>query len=432
MKRLNASRVGFIAAVLLACTGCNADSSVTTAHSYLKPGDWLSECAGRWILDVPSPIDFGAAATYDEETTVFKEYGSPTLRTYGYDAGRFTISGVYFVESYPLSDDAYGDRFITAFMRGFDSSRRRLTSTPELHGFFGKLDPKYNSKSFAWHGFEHFYAGYVIDLDQRARLFENRIRRDPGALVDLPIEERARRAKGQVHRVVEHLIPRYTPRTPGDIPQSPGICTPYGFFADPPDGTERDYVFDMACRDPRYSNLILRIDIRTRNRYTWSLDDDVDDIRQAETPWDIETRFARQDREDCRAQQGTASRDLLGCTFAGMTNISKQHEVRYLTLANGQEARLLVLEYKPAINEGLAYEVLVEALGTRDSATEPRIVVSGRGYAAITPAEPLHGKHPPPLEEAVELVRTLALSLRLRPGAVDPARPVIDSMEGLR
>ena len=104
MKRLNASRVGFIGAVLLACTGCNADSPVTTAHSYLKPGDWLSECAGRWILDVPSPIDFGAAAAYDEERFLFRSYASRSMRASGYGSGKFSISGVHFLESNPFSN----------------------------------------------------------------------------------------------------------------------------------------------------------------------------------------------------------------------------------------------------------------------------------------------------------------------------------------
>ena len=228
------------------------------------------------------------------------------------------------------------------------------------------------------------------------------------------------------------LRDRYRTRLPGTIPTAPGICTPYGFFADPPDATERDYVFDMRFRDPKHNNLILGISIKTRNELTAGPTIAAKDIRDEITPWDLERQYARKEREQCRGQQGTASRDILGCTFAGVTTIRKHRKVEYLKLANGQEARLLVMEYAAALNDYVAYDVLIETAGVENSATEPRIVISARGIDARTEIPALRGKNPPPIDVAVKYARELAMSLRPRAGAVDPARPVKDSLAEFR
>lgn len=380
--------------VLLACASCNAEDVPAQDDSYQKPVDWRSECVGRLQMDLPEPINFGTTGDLKDghQSVLNYRLNAPGLKHIG--RGMFSLAGT-------------------------------------------KLGEHPSAKVLTGQGIDVFDIGFFSKTDGKTRLFTLPDRNKENSwlplLTQLNSENLRTQQLNHINAVVKNLLPRYQVRKPGEIPTTPGICTPYGFFADPPEKTERDYVFNMRFQDPRHSNLILGIEIKTRNPLNMEGWETVPStIREAKTPWDLEREQARSSKENCRAQQGTASRDLFGCTFAGMTTIRKHREVVYLKIGNGQEARLLVMEYNPRLNEGVAYDVMIETAGVEDSPTQPRIVISARGIDGDTEVDALRGKSPPPLDEAVEIARKLALSLRLRPGAVDTTRPVADSLAGVR
>lgn len=425
-------RHAYLAALTLTLamnSACDArdNKSAGQTSNYQTPVGWVSECVGRFVADMPQPINFGTGAAYDEEPPWFESYASRELRTGGRDSGRFELADVALSETARLTEDGATERLIRAFRRGLEVDRRQAEKA--MQAAYVEVPLTVSKTGFGSTEVTGFHLAFVEPADGRARVFK----REKGSGMASEFDEQAAQKNiAQARLFAKDFLPRYTPRTPGTLPTTPGICTPYGFFADPSKSTERDYVFDMRFRDPKHSNLILGISIKTRNEQTTGTSIEAKNIRDEVTPWDYERAHARKQKKDCRSQQGTASRDIFGCAFAGMTNIQKHRDVEYIKLANGQEARVLVMEYAAALNEYTAYDVLIETAGVENSATEPRIVISARGIDAETQEPALRGKKPPPIDEAVQLARSLALSLRLRPGAVDPARPVVDSLAAVR
>ena len=276
------------------------------------------------------------------------------------------------------------------------------------------------NNAFIWRHKNQFDFGTLVESDMRARMLYGRLSGE-GALAQ---------AKG----VIDTLWPRYRPRKSGEIPTDAGICTPHGFLADPAGATERDYSLVFSFADARHTNAILRLEVGTHSQamVPYGLTFKSVPIEQWPTPWQEDQQQAAESKAKCQPQQGTASRDLFGCIFAGVRSIKTHREVEYLTLMSGQRARLLVMELYPAINNYYEYEVRLETQGTANSATQPNIRLSMYGLGKETDIATMRGKTPPSLDEAVSTVRTIAASLRLRPGAVAENVPVKDTLEGVR
>lgn len=421
--------------VLIGLGGCFGQKLAQASSSgNAKPEGWATECVGRWLLDVPGPINFGTATTgfnLDDP----KNYIHPELD--GYGGGEMLVAGVNVFETAPTTRDGeYGFKFLK---NGANWHYQRLDSNvrdKERKAWIKKTTQQVKTReqdALAWQMDTAFDLVFYREQDQRARWFRAVVPFAQRTAEDPAMVERTTR-KAQV--VLNDLWPRYRPRKPGETPTDAGICTPYGFFADPKGATEQDYAFDMALRDPRYNNLLLNLRVQTRS----DKDDDRVVHRQAKalkiedevTPWGYEAQSAKEENDKCRPQQGTASRELFGCMFAGTRTIKSHRDVEYLNLANGQKARLLVVEYSAALTEGTEYTVTVETVGTLGSATEPRIEIKATGYGPKTDHKAFQGKSPPPIDKAVAAVRALAQSLRLRPGAIAPNAPVKDSLAGLR
>lgn len=411
-----------VAIAFVGLGGCLGDRTAKASPSGNTPSNgWVTECAGRWLVDVPGPIDFGAVPPQ------FVEAGNTYYRfadTDGLGNGSMSIAGVRWYETAPIASlDDYGYVDVRAnaafrnYMRGGstdeEQARRRSHTTKIVLGW---------STAFLWHKEESFDFGIYVAEDKRARMMHGSLARSGSAT----------KAKA----IVESLWPRYRPRKPGEAPTDAGICTPYGFFADPNGSTEQDYLFSMSFRDSRHNNLLLSLGIETRSDKGYgrriSMQPTALSIEDEITPWEREIKRAKEEKEKCRPQQGTASRDVSGCMFAGTRTIKSHREVEYLTLVNGQKARLLVIEYHAVLAEGTQYSVAVETVGTPDSATEPRILIEATGYGPKTDNKAMQGKNPPTIEEAIAVVKALAQSLRPRPGAITPNAPVKDSLAGLR
>jgi hypothetical protein len=432
--------IALMLSALIMVVGCDSRSGEVIAKTVgdHRPAGWVSECVGRWVVDVPPPIDFGGADDLEENSSKPGVYLSGSLKGGDRGAGSFSIAGVNFYETDQASSRDVFSKYSSGTLSWLALIEKRDERRAKKEAVALSVAPL---NGLGWLGQNAYGGNFFLDADMRARFFRGTTATPPMGLVDgklVPLqaegykEADAKRALAQSKVVVSDFLPRYTPRLPGAIPTAAGICTPYGFFADPPKSTERDYVFDMRFRDPKHSNLILGISIKTRNEQTTGTSIQAKNIRDEVTPWDYEREHARKQKKDCRSQQGTASRDILGCAFSGMTSIRKHRDVEYIKLANGQEARVLVMEYAAALSEYTAYDVLIETAGVESSATEPRIVISARGIDAETQEPALRGRQPPSIDVALQYARDLAMSLRPRPGAVDPARLVVDSLAGVR
>lgn len=401
--------------VLVPLSACVAKSDPPMPASFDPPKDWRNECVGRLQVKVPPPLYFG------EALPEFVPHGNGTYHVAGkkgFGSGTVSVASVKLLEASAIKkfdDFGYVDRraeahfedFIGGSMSQSESDRRAAITAHQSWR---------ESRSFIWRAGKKFDFGIYVPADKRPRMLHGEMSGDG--------------SPAQAKAVIDALWPRYRVRTPGQMPTDPGICTPYGFFADPKGVTERDYALDLPLRDGRHSNLLLQLTIKTRDaQATGEAAQRIDDVP---TPWEREDARSKEERDKCRPQQGTASRDIFGCLFAGTKAIKRHRDVEYLTLADGQRARLLVVEYVPSLHGVAQYEVILQTLGVTDSATQPTIEVNAMGIPKETTIEGMHGKKPPDIDEAVKLVRTIAGSLQLRPGAIDPNAKVKDSLQGVR
>lgn len=417
---------------LLTCatfTGCvKGDAQAQGASlgsAYQRPLSWSSECFGRLVLDVPGRLQFGEAtrAFYEQDGRRVELYasGGSAQSAFG---GDVALATVLLTESGPLVSKTEFDVVVRQANFQYEKGWRinRTIDASEIAETKRRTEKvgRPGNRSFLWRQKSNFDFGILVESDMRVRLFRGELSGDGSS--------------GQAKAVVEALWSRYRPRQPGEMPSIPGICTPYGFLADPPKVTERDYGMAFSIPDPRHSNLVLGLSVTTLSNRTIDPREKLAALKPEDmpTPWQEDQARAREEKAKCRPQQGTASRDLFGCMFAGMTNIKSHREVEYLTLSNGQRARLLVMEYRRITANDPEYEVRLEAPGEPNSATRPSISISATGMSERAEYPGMTGKEPPSVDEAVKTVRTIAASLRLRPGAIAEGAVVKDTLEGVR
>lgn len=439
-------RMRLIAATLALSTvmsGCNAKSEevkIDTA-GYAKPAGWQTECIGRWLVDVPSPIDLGSSFFTTGSYPEFFDYTPSRLRESTRSRGAVTIGPVRFSES-DVQRGSINEPGFESPVPKFLLMVGHLTAI-QFNYSGGSSEEYRRRKQFApqtdrfqnWVGPGKFQISFHAD-DERGRFYwrdQSQLKIDTSPPGEHPVRKQLAVDEPLAREVLKNLVPRYRVRKPGDLPQGPGICTPHGFFADPSGSIERDSRVSVSFVDPRYANLAVHVEIMTRMPHTETALVPTEDIRKAITPWDAAEEIAREHKARCRSQQGTASRGLFGsCAFAGATGIDSHWNVQYLKLANGQEARALAVTYPGSINNHKVYEAIIETAGKKGSITEPRIVITVEGFSGLSDEAAFRGKEPPPLQDAFKLALAVAKSLRQRPQAIDPAKPVVDSWAKFR
>lgn len=409
-----------VLSVVLTLGACAADEEEhRTLAPYAPRTAWVTECLGRYVVDVPDPINLGAArAKHSGIRGQHNVYGSGERNDPA--GGSVNLVQLDFLESVPLRKteqfrDVWGyaeAAYEIDVIRdgGPIEERPRRAKETQRH-------PLPNN-AFIWRHKNTVDFGILLEVDMRARMLQGPLSGE-GSL-------------SQARAVIDHIWPRYRPRKPGEIPKEPGICTPYGFLADPADSTERDHDISLAFRHPSNPNLVIRVDSETRNPQTQGVLFSDLGIKERPTPWDQDRERARKSSEQCRTQQGTASRDLFGCTFAGARDIRRWREVQYFQLPDGQTARLLAYEHYTGLNGDLAYTVALETAGERDAPNAPALRISASGYAATSERPSMAGREPPWIEDAIRDVLRVAASLRPRTGAIRAGAPVRDSLEGIR
>jgi len=410
LRMLGASLVFF---GVSACWGEKAVSPLTVA-TYAKPVNWTSECVGRWTVDVPEPINFGSVVPEFRPSSGM-EY---VLHDFGrLSVGLVTVARNDIYETSVLNVPSNFSEIEMPAQGHFETlpSRKSRELTQ-------KVATRYSSV-YLWRSKSAYDFGIYSPEDKRARMIHGELSGTGSA--------------AQAKAVIETLWPRYRVRPPGSIPTDPGICTPYGFFADPKGITEQDYSFKMPLRSAQHNNLVLTLSVGTRPTPKPPEEGESPQaltIEDMPTPWEIEAKWAKREKEKCRPQQGTASRDLFGCMFAGTKSITKHRDVEYLTLANGQKGRLLVMEYSSLgmLGGDTLYTVILETAGVPNSVTEPRLMIEASAQSKDSESKIFNGKNPPSIDETVALVRTLALSMRPRPGAIADIAVMKDTLAGVR
>ncbi|WP_374538938.1 hypothetical protein [Chitinimonas taiwanensis] len=382
-----------------------------------------AECVGRFVINLPSvPVLPEANPNYDRIADL---YELPDETGVG-PAGRMRYATLDFWETRPLPADSEFKRAEPAIWA--DWLRQGVHDYLRYGGgdSRGKPVPVNYPLAFGMRDGGIVFFGTYLKPDLRARFLEGRLSYidpdDTGAADTNPDNQRKAKA------VIDTIWPRYQAREPGTLPKAAGFCTPYGIFADPKGKTERRQSFDLPMLLPSHSNLLVNLIIATRTKEDGELKPPQGTtLENWETPWEWDAREAKENRDNCKQNNGTASRGL-GCMFSGARFIKGHGEVEYLTFANGQRGRLYYLQYHVSAQGFAEYEIRAETIGEEDSPSQPRVKLSVFGVSSRVDDPRYRGKAPIPIGEAMALTRAMAQSLRLREGAIAADAQVVDSV----
>jgi hypothetical protein len=409
-------------------TGCTSGQGGSAAEPkpYVRPAGWATECVGRYQFDAPGPIRVGQMLPEWEPGGKMRYRLEPAAGKFG--GGSVDISGLRMFESEPFAPDrsfGYVDRRADAY---FEIRVIRDGGPEEAEAERARTTQRYALRwptSFVWRSDKHLDFGVLMPEDRRARMIHGY----PADKSQFPNNISGDKARD----MFESLWSRFKVRAPGEIPSQPGFCTPFGFFVDPPGVTEKSQTVAVTFLPPGYENLIAGVTVGTLEHRAYEPTPDETPIEQRETPWATEERRAREEKANCKQNPATtASRDAFGCMFAGARDIKSHREVEFITLGDGRKARVVVMELYSSINGSITYTVEIETGAKLGSATEPEVLIWASGVSGDAKPPAFNGKKPPAIDDAVALVKTIARSARLRPGAVEPGAAVRDTLAAYR
>lgn len=425
---MNGLRGLFAALLLTGAVGCSSGEPEVQVERarYERPEGWMTECIGRYRFDAPAPIRVGQARPEWEPEGKMRYWLGPGAGRFG--GGTVEIAGLRMFESEPFPTKhpfGYVDRRADAYYRvrvirdggpeEKEAERRRTTKRYALRW----------PTSFVWRSDEDLDFGVLMPEDRRARMIHGY----PADAKEFPNNISGDKARD----MFDFLWSRFAVRAPGAIPPRPGVCTPFGFFADPPGVSDRDHFMAVTFLPPGYQNMIMGVTVATLRPRPGEPSPDERPIDQQETPWEAEDRRVREARANCKqSPAGTASRDTFGCMFSGARDITGHRDVEYLELGDGRKARLLVIKYLSMINGGMTFDVMVETSGRIGSASEPKVWIWAAGITGKADVPAFRGNEPPPIDDVVALVKKVARSARLREGAIEPGAVVRDTLAPYR
>lgn len=340
-------------AMVICLAGCG--QTAHTEPTYVKPKDWDSICLAQMTLDLPpQPL---VATTNPAD-----------LGGFAFDGIAGTITGVQTVSAVQLQETkpAKFDEFL--YLKDMASSHNedgRIIPYPEA-----KLRTKF---AYGFHnGRGRFDIGTFDLKDERIRLFAGGTGKGRSVTV------------ADVSAKYQEISSIYTARQPTDIPNEPGICTPYGFFKQPASGPVSDYDINVAVRSLKYPSLIIFVHIRPPQP------DGPKTLAELRDPNNITV-------DDLKSIKGMGAI----AAIAALGNIKKLHDPQDVTLA-GQPGRLTAREYhhEGTLNtsgsgSGAAYEMQADAVGVAGQPDKPAITIK------LAAALPDPYPYPPPVREMV-------------------------------
>jgi hypothetical protein len=260
-----------LAVILASCTRPGASQ---ISQSHVTPQGWQTICLGRLLVDLPAPVEIGAA-----EPLYHGPYGFQGINDLGrkgiawgkvkIDETRQTTSKGYLavfdgVAARMASAEEYAANF-RQLEEKIRDLRKDTAATPGLttledlladderelvesrHSF--KVSGKArlpDQQAFAFRRGNEYTVGYFDLIDQRARVFEGPITQPRFESPEAAAFE-YRRFRQIYHR-----------RAPTDIPATSGFCTPFGFI-DEEAGAEQDTTMEVPFRSAKYPNLIFTL-----------------------------------------------------------------------------------------------------------------------------------------------------------------------------
>lgn len=350
-------RSAIVTALVVCLAGCGQKAH--TEPTYVKPEGWDSICLAQVMLDLPKPQSV-AEGTLSLEGA----YGFPGIRGTGTDIQR--VAGMQVLETVPTKFEEF----------------LNLKDLASFHNVDGKIIPypEAQLKSKLAYGFlsdpvGRFDVGTFDPVDKRIRLIGGGIavKKSVGTYTAKDVTEQ-----------YQKLRSIYTARQPTDIPNEPGICTPYGFFKQPASGPVSDYDINVAVRSLKYPSLIIFVHIRPPQP------DGPKTLAELRDPNNITV-------DDLKSIKGMGAI----AAIAALGNIKKLHDPQDVTLA-GQQGRLTAREYhhEGTLNtsgsgSGAAYEMQADAVGVAGQPDKPAITIK------LAAALPDPYPYPPPVREMV-------------------------------
>lgn len=382
-------------ALLLTCAvaGCTKDvnDAASFQQPYAKQDGWATHCLGYLVIDVPKNIEIAKDGD---------GYG------FGDDikglAGELRVGRVEIDEDLETSWGEFNDRILANNRRGYFGAKLEARYIDSLRGDeYAKEVQELRiskSKSSAWRVSNEFSFTTWVPEGNRVLWLSGRMSDDPA------------KDKGSAKlatRMIEDLWPRYHPREPGDIPTEPGLCLPYGFVSPPKDRPEDTFTVHLPHRKPEHPSLVFTISMGA------ALDagPDVKRIDDLREEWRETPQEAKQRREEDKRRGNWLS-------VGPGAMVDEYLKTEYLTVA-GQRARLSGVQFSSSMDQH-TYEIEIETLGDPGNPLKPRIVLMAQGlkssyssYKGLADKPP-----PPPVDEAVSMLKQIALSMRVRPGAL--------------
>ncbi|AKU14585.1 hypothetical protein AzCIB_4700 [Azoarcus sp. CIB] len=252
--------------------------------------------------------------------------------------------------------------------------------------------------SMAWRVANKFTFATWVPEGSRVLWLEGRMSDDP---------DKDKGSAKLATKMIEDMWPRYRPREPTHIPTEPGLCLPYGFVSPPKDRPEDTFTVHLPHRKPEHPSLVFTISMGA------ALDagPDVKRIDDLREEWRETPQEAKQRREEDKRRGNWLS-------VGPGAMVDEYLKTEYLTVA-GQRARLSGVQFSSSMDQH-TYEIEIETLGDPGDPLKPRIVLMAQGlkssyssYKGLADKPP-----PPPVDEAVSMLKQIALSMRVRPGAL--------------
>jgi hypothetical protein len=425
---------GLVVTLALALTSCSNASErqeAKPAALHITPYGWQSICLGRFLIDLPGPIQMGAIEEKYNSTYGFD--GVNDIGTKGVSWGKVTLAEtppttlkVYRDEFYDgasakrkigdVYKSWYADRFREREEAIRYETKRAQSGTPDDMAVGKEMveDKKnllkaarYSFKvsgkakleephAFAFRRGNEYSAGYLDEVDKRVRVLEGVITRP-----QLESPEAAAFEYFSFRRI-------YHRRAPTDIPITPGFCTPFGLI-DEAAGPEPDTLLEIPFRSLKYPNLIFRLSVAPA---------DPDGKRNIQKQPNMDADRAPLHVIGVKGSYGPVAVNILGTPgrsvgFEYGPNCSRT-SCRPMDQAYEFEAQTFGEPGRPDQPNLTLYMIAA----TSDDYKLKRTPEPGNpGFN--TPSRPaLSGHVPPTFNEGVNIFEQVLRSIRLRPGAI--------------
>lgn len=393
----------------LFCVACGQQSQAQAPGNYVKARDWSSVCLGKLALDFPTALDMGAALTQHHS-------GYGILGVVGSATTVPRINGTDVQETRAATlQDLQNIRHLVAF-----NNKNATMSAREVEPH--RIDRSGEaalgvSEAYGFNLGGAFDIGYLDPFDKRIRLFEGGTGKGEQATV------------GDIRSKYKEIRALYTARLPQTLPTESGICTPFGFFKDPPSGPVTDYSIDVPVRSLKYPSLIFFVTIKPPDANAPK------DVSELPDP----NRLTMDDIKSLKGMGAIAA-------LAAMGGIKRTVGPEPIVVA-GQPGRILAREYHhegslTTSSSGAAYEMQADVVGVQGRPDMPAITI--KMAAALPDPDPvppptlgsfgqihhyevkrpaLKGVKTPPFDEGMAYFKQVLASVRPLPALTAVARP---------